>query len=150
MLTAADCAQTIWFPGSPVSPYSALQKMLQVNEQFASHLHALGFQSIFSALAQLYRFEHRRLVWLWLWPGTLTHWLWALSALHPEGVSSWSSSCLLFIGTACNPTVNCQKAAFMTDHIPFPFITPLSTRRSWISNYGWTLMCLLCPFYFCF
>lgn len=131
-------------------PYNALQKMLQVHEQFALHLHALGFHSTFGVWARLYRSEHWRLVWLWLWPGTLTRWLWAGSTLHPEGVSSWSSSCLLFIGTAHNPTVSCQKAAFMTDCIPFPLIAPLSTRRSWISNYGWTLMCLLSPLLFLF
>lgn len=150
MLAAANCAQTLWFPGSPVFHCEALRKMLQVHDQFASHLHAVGFHSIFSVLAQLYRFQHRCLVWLWLQAGILTYWFWALSALHPEGVSSWSSSCLLFIGAAHDPTVNCQQAAFMTDHIPFPLIAPLSTQHSWISNYGWTLMCLLCPFYFCF
>lgn len=142
MLTAAVCAQTFWFPGSPGFPDNALQKMLQVHEQFTSDLHTLGFHSVFSALAQLYRFEHWCLVWLGV------SWHQALSTLHPEGVSSWSSSCLLFIGTAQDPTVNCQKATFMTDHIPFPLISPLSTWHSWISNYGWTLMCLLCPFYF--
>lgn len=148
MLIAAVSAQTFPFPGSPGSPDNALQKMLQVHEQFAWDLPGPGFHSVLSALAQLYRFtECWCLVWLGVsWHSPPRHW--ALGTWHPEGASSWPSSHLLFIGAAQDPTVNCQTATFMTDHIPCSLIAPLSTWHSWISSYGWTLMCLLCPFYF--